>query len=182
MLSGTCIGETGIACTDEARDRVNVSMIALTTSISRLLMALVFLVSLKNCGYPQLPQKQTGSNADASLLTGKFTKALSLPAVVTSAPKPIPDTYLARLTWVAIDPGRKIPPANRLDRTFAAQLPCSRRRSHRAGEHVVVAPASFVGVIMSAQQSGGSLPYAGDQEDHNEERLKPRRGDGAHRP
>jgi len=84
-------------------------MIALTTSISRLLMALAFLVSLKNCGYPQLPQKQTGSNADASLLTGKFTKALSLPAVV-SAPKPIPDTYLARLTWVAIDPGRKIPP------------------------------------------------------------------------
>ena len=109
MLSGTCVGETGIACTDEARDRVNVSMITLTTSISRLLMAFVFLVSLKNCGYPQLPEKQTGSNADASLFPGKFTKALSLPAVVTSAPKPIPDTYLARLTWVAIDPGRKIP-------------------------------------------------------------------------
>src|SRR5262245_47863614 len=46
------LGETGIACTDEARDRVNVSMIALTTSISRLLMALVFFGLLEKLWLP----------------------------------------------------------------------------------------------------------------------------------
>jgi hypothetical protein len=37
MLSVACIGETGIACTDEASDKVNARMITLTTSISQLL-------------------------------------------------------------------------------------------------------------------------------------------------
>jgi len=45
MLSGNCFGETGIACADEAKDRVSASMITLTTSISRLLTAFVFLCS-----------------------------------------------------------------------------------------------------------------------------------------
>ena len=31
MLSGACTGETGMACTDEARDKVNAIMITLTT-------------------------------------------------------------------------------------------------------------------------------------------------------
>ena len=44
MLSGACIGETGMACTDEAKDRVKAITITLITSISQLLIIIVLVL------------------------------------------------------------------------------------------------------------------------------------------